>query len=280
MLLQQKFMSQFAGVLTANKLDAEAIFNDNASTSTIAYAKKDLSSLKDEDFPVSDAEINDLYNTEKNRYRINEPQHMVSYIAVDVVPSTDDLAAAQKEVEDAMVGLRLNEGTEAVASNGKFYVNRVSATATSLAPALRKAVPGMAKDSVAMVSFIDNQYTIAKLLDTTTSVDSVLVDLAFINESVDADSIISRLNTGAAKADLGEALSQSQDSIWVSLLDPSIATLKDEIANAETGKYFKPANGQPGMTIRVVNRKAPRHSVRRCRNHLRRSSLQRHHSEA
>lgn len=257
MLLQQKFMSQFAGVLTANKLDAEAIFNDNASTSTIAYAKKDLSSLKDEDFPVTDTEINDLYNTEKNRYRINEPQHMVSYIAVDVVPSTDDLAAAQKEVEDAMVGLRLNEGTEAVASNGKFYVNRVSATATSLAPALRKTVPGMAKDSVAMVSFIDNQYTIAKLLDTTTSVDSVLVDLAFINESVDADSIISRLNTGAAKADLGEALSQSQDSIWVSLLDPSIATLKDEIANAETGKYFKPANGQPGMTIRVVNRKAP-----------------------
>lgn len=257
MLLQQKFMSLFTGTLTANKLDAKALFDDNATTSTIVYAKKELSSLKDEDFPVSDAEINALYEQEKNRYRINEKQSVISYIAVDVVPSTDDLAAAQREVEDALVGLRMNEGTDAVASNSKFYVNRVSATAASLAPALKKTVPTMAKDSVAMVSFIDNQYTIAKLLDVTTAVDSVLLDVAFIDEKADTDSIIASLNTGADKTQLGDAIAQSQDSVWISLLDPSIAALKDDIAGAETGSYFKPANGQNGMTIRVRSRKAP-----------------------
>lgn len=259
MLLQQKFMSQFMGTLTANKLDAKAVFDDNASTSTIAYARKDLSSLPDDEFQVSDDEINALYNTEKNRYRITEDQHMISYIAVDITPSNEDLAAAQKEVEDAVLGLRLNQGTDAVASNTKFYVNRVSAPLSTLAPALKKVAPGMAKDSVAVVSFIDNQYTIAKMLETTTSVDSVLVDLAFIDESVDADSIISRLNTGAKTVDMGEAIPQSQDSIWISLLDPSLGALKDEIANAATGIYFQPANnnGQKGMTLRVRSRKAP-----------------------
>lgn len=257
MMLQQKFMALFAGTLTANKLDAKALYEDNATTATIVYAKKDLSTLKDADFTPTDAEINDLYNQEKNRYRINEKQVVISYIAVDVVPSTDDLAAAQREVEDAIVGLRMNEGTDAVASNGKFYVNRVSATEASLAPALKKAVPSMAKDSVAMISFIDNQYTIAKLLDVTTSIDSVLVDVAFINETADADSIIARLNTGASKIDMGDAIAQSQDSMWVSLLDPGIAQFKDQIATAETGSYFKPEGAQNGMTMRVRSRKAP-----------------------
>lgn len=257
MMLQQKFMALFAGTLTANKLDAKALYEDNATTSTIVYAKNDLSTLKDADFTPTDAEINDLYNQEKNRYRINEKQVVISYIAVDVVPSTDDLAAAQREVEDAIVGLRMNEGTDAVASNGKFYVNRVSATEASLAPALKKAVPSMAKDSVAMISFIDNQYTIAKLLDVTTSIDSVLVDVAFINETADADSVIARLNTGASKIDMGDAIAQSQDSMWVSLLDPGIAQFKDQIATAETGSYFKPEGGQNGMTMRVRSRKAP-----------------------
>lgn len=257
MMLQQKFMALFAGTLTANKLDAKALYEDNATTSTIVYAKKDLSTLKDADFTPTDAEINDLYNQEKNRYRINEKQVVINYIAVDVVPSADDLAAAQREVEDAIVGLRMNEGTDAVASNGKFYVNRVSTTEASLAPALKKAVPSMAKDSVAMISFIDNQYTIAKLLDVTTSIDSVLVDVAFINETADADSVIARLNTGASKIDMGDAIAQSQDSMWVSLLDPGIAQFKDQIATAETGSYFKPEGGQNGMTMRVRSRKAP-----------------------
>lgn len=257
MMLQQKFMALFAGTLTANKLDAKALYEDNATTSTIVYAKKDLSTLKDADFTPTDAEINDLYNQEKNRYRINEKQVVINYIAVDVVPSTDDLAAAQREVEDAIVGLRMNEGTDAVASNGKFYVNRVSTTEASLAPALKKAVPSMAKDSVAMISFIDNQYTIAKLLDVTTSIDSVLVDVAFINETADADSVIARLNTGASKIDMDDAIAQSQDSMWVSLLDPGIAQFKDQIATAETGSYFKPEGGQNGMTMRVRSRKAP-----------------------
>ena len=257
MLLQQKFMTLFSGTLAANKLDAKAIFEDNATTSTIAYAKKELSTLNDADFPVTDAEINDLYNKEKNRYRISEKQSLINYITVDIVPSTEDLAAAQTEVEDAIVSLRLNEGTDAVASNSRFYVNRVSAPDYSLAPALKKAVPEMAKDSVQMLSFIDNQYTIVKLLDVTTSIDSVLVDVAFINENVDADSIIAKLNTGADKIEYADAIAQQQDSVWVSLLDPAMAAFKDEITDTETNKYFKPSAGQNGMTMRVRTRKAP-----------------------
>ncbi len=259
MLLSQKFISMFQGTLTANKLDAKAIFDENASTSTISYARKDFTSLKEEDFPVSAEEIKALYKEEKTRFRISEPQYLLNYISVDITPSTEDLAAAQKEVEDAMIGLRLNPGTDAVSGNSKFYVNRVSAPVSTLAPALRKAVTGMTVDSAAVVAFVDNQYTIAKLLDVTTSVDSVLLDVAFIDENVAADSIIGLLNTGAKAGELANAIVQHQDSVWVSLLAPGMAPMKEELLNAETGRYFTPSNGnvQNGMTVRVRSRKEP-----------------------
>lgn len=259
MLLSQKFLSLFQGTLTANKLDAKALFEENATTSTIAYARKDFSTLKEEDFPVSAEELKAAYKEEKNRFRLSSPQYLLNYITVDINPSADDLAAAQKEVEDAVMGLTMNPGTDAVSGNGKFYVNRVSATAASMAPALRNAVTGMAVDSVTVVAFVDNQYTIAKLLDVTTSVDSVLLDYAFINENVAADSIMGLLNTGAKAGDLTEAIVEHQDSTWVSLLAPGMATMKEELANAETGRYFAPVNnnGNAGMAVRVRSRKAP-----------------------
>ncbi len=259
MLLQQKFMSQFMGTITANKIDAKALFDDNATTSTIVYAKKDLSSLNNDDFQVSDDEIAALYNEEKNRYRINEKQYMLNYIAVDINPSADDLSAARKEVEDAVYGLRMNEGTDAVASNGKFYVNRVNQPLSSLSAAMKKVAPTMSVDSATIVSFMNNEYTIAKLLGTTTAVDSVLLDIAFVNEKANADSIIGCLNAGQKPSDLGDAIAGSQDSVWVSLLNPSLGALKDEIAEAATGSYFAPTNnnGQAGMTLRVRTRRAP-----------------------
>ena len=82
MLLQQKFQNLFAGTLVANELDAKALYDDNAATAHIIYAKKDFSSLKDDDFEVSDSDINALYNKDKNRYALDEPTRTVSYIAV------------------------------------------------------------------------------------------------------------------------------------------------------------------------------------------------------
>ncbi len=256
LLLQQKFMSMFTGALTANKLDAQAVYEDNASTSTIAYAKADFSQLKDDDFPVSDSEISALYNQEKNRYRIMEPQTMISYVTVDIAPSEADRLAAEKDVEGAVAALKAQEGTEGIAADSKFYVNRVSATASKLATNLKNNLEKLQADTVSVISTYDNRYTIAKLLGTTTSVDSVLLDLAYLNEGVNADSIIASLNAGV---DSIAEVAQKNDSVWVSLTDPSMTILRDEISAAETGRFFAPksAGANPNMGIRVRAKKAP-----------------------
>ncbi len=258
LLLQQKFMSMFTGALTANKLDARAVYEDNASTSTIAYAKADFGQLKDDDFPVSDSEISTLYNQEKNRYRIMEPQTVISYLTVDIVPSEADRLAAEKDVEGAIAALKEQEGTEGIAGDSKFYVNRVSATGAKLATNLKNALEKIEADTVTVVSTYDNRYTIAKLLGTTTAVDSVLLDIAYLNEGIDVDSIAGCLNNGV-KADSIAEVMQKNDSVWIALTDPSMVILRDEISEAETGRFFIPksAGANRNMAVRVRSKKAP-----------------------
>lgn len=259
MLLTSKFNNLFFGALTANKLDARAAYDDNAVTSTIAYARRELSSLPDKDFQPTDNALQDLYAQERNRYRIEEPQYAVDYITVDIRPSEADLAGGQKVVEDALMGLRMNPGTESLEGDSHFYVNRVSAPEAKLAPALRKSLDKIIADSVTMVQFVDNTYTLAKLLGRTTQVDSVLLDMVALSPELDNDSILGLLNSGKRPAELGKAVAQAQDSVWMSLLDPQVATMKDELAQAATGLYFKPQNnnGNTSLALRIRTRRAP-----------------------
>lgn len=257
MLLSQKFSSLFTGALPANKLDAKAYYDDNATTSTIAYVRKDYSTLADDDFKPTDADIEAIYNEEKNRFRIDENQFVIDYITVEIVPSKADLDLAAADVNKALAELKTTEGTEALAGNSKFYVNRVSSPKSKLAPALSRALDKLTADTVAQVSFFDNKYTLAKLLSVTEDTDSVLLDMAVFAEGAAADSVLNSLNTGAKPADLGEKLiAQSQDSVWVSLVDPQLALVKDDIANAQTGTYFMSKNN-PGVAMKVRSRKAP-----------------------
>ena len=226
MLLSQKFSALFSGALPANKLDAKAY-------------------------------IEAVYNEEKNRFRIDEAQYIIDYITVDIVPSKTDLDAAAADVNKALAGLRMTPGTEALADNSKFYVNRVSAPKSKLSSSLRNALDKITADTVAQVSFYDYKYTLAKLLGVTENVDSVLLDMAVFAEGAAADSVLNALNTGKRPADLGEKLiAQSQDSVWVSLVDPNLALVKDDIQNAEAGTYFTSKNN-PGVAMKIRTRKAP-----------------------
>lgn len=257
MLLSQKFSNLFQGALPANKLDAKAYYEDNASTSTIAYVRKDYTTLNDDDFKPTEAEIEAIYKEEKNRFRIDEAQYVIDYITVDIAPSKADLDLAAADVNKALSGLKETPGTEAVAGNSKFYVNRVSAPKSKLAPMLSRSLDRLTADTVTQVSFFDNKYTLAKLLSVTEDTDSVLLDMAIFAEGAAADSVLNRLNSGARPADLGEKLiAQSQDSVWVSLVDPQLAMIKDEVAAAQTGTYFTSKNN-PGVAMKVRSRKAP-----------------------
>lgn len=188
LLRMQKLGNLFTGAITANALDAKALYDENATTTHIAYAKKDYASLANDQFPVSASEIKDMWSKEKNGYRLDEETRLVNYITVNIAPSAEDNIAAQQAVEEAIANLKATPGTEGVSNDFNFNVERISQPASRITNAqLKSFATSTAVDSVSIVSYTNNVYTIGKLLGSKVEVDSVNVDmLAFQAQTLNA----------------------------------------------------------------------------------------------
>ena len=259
-LLQAKFANLFSGAIVANKLDAKAIYDENATTSNIVYAKKPYTAIPDDQVEVSDAEIKAEYDRTRNRYRINEETRSVNYIAVNIAPSTEDRAAAGKAVEEAVTALRQNDGTKGIADLQGFITDRqtMSVIRDNL---LKKFADSAAVNDVKVINSVGDNYTIAKLLGKKAEVDSVNIDfLAVQGSRAQVDSLVNALNNGTTweQASTSPLVSQAQDSTWLSLVDANYASIKDLLTNANVGTYFAPDTlDQGGRIFRVRARRQP-----------------------
>lgn len=240
-LRQQKLGNLFSGALTANRLDAKSYYDDNATTATVVYTRKDFSSLNSDDFEVTPAEIEKAYNADKKRYAIKEQQRPIDYIIVDIVPSPDDLLAAQQEVEGAIIALREQPGTEAVSGNLNFVVNRASRPLSRLSAPVRNNIDSLRRDGVRLLSFANNRYSIAKLIDVEQRVDSIDVEFVAVpGNAAHRDSVIALLNAGQAPDSLivKGLIPQAPVAQSLSLLDPNISQYSEALAANPAGVWF------------------------------------------
>ncbi len=260
-MLAQKFNFLFSGAITANQLDAKAIYDEEAATSTIVFAKKDFSALEDDKYPVSQSEVKDAWNKEKGAYKIDEETRLVNYITVNITPSADDNMAAQKAVEEAVANLKASEGTEGVNNDINFNVTRVNQPEYRIANNQLKNFAKTAEaNSVEIISYANDEYTIAKMFGTTSEVDSVQFEaVAFQGSAAQIDSMVNVLNAGKALAEVeGTAGVQgTQPTTWMTLVGVN-TPIKEKLVEAETGRFFvgDSLNGN-AVIYRVVKRNAP-----------------------
>ncbi|MCM1028516.1 MAG: SurA N-terminal domain-containing protein [Pseudoflavonifractor sp.] len=264
MLLQQKFNNLFLGTLQANDLDAKHSWIDNTDNRNVAFVSKSYSSLADDDYPISDDDIRNQWAKNKESYRLDEPTRAISYIAVAINPSQDDLAAAETQVEDALVALRNQPGTEGIAEMTDFVVDRQTGALSRMANRQAKAFADTASiGSVAPISHIGNNYTLAKLIDKKTAVDSVNINVAAVMAPrQQLDSIINGLNNGSVTFESLAQIpnTQSQTDLWLTLTDPQYSEIAEIINSAPLNNYFTPdtaASAQMGRIFCVNERKAP-----------------------
>lgn len=260
-LLQQKLINLFTGALTANDLDAHSYYDDNAHTAKIAYARKEFSSVADDDVEITADDMRDIYNSRKNRYLLKEETRPVQYIAVDILPSEADKQAAQVEVEEALEALRRQPGTEGVSGNLNFVVNRNSQPRESLSPTLKNEIDSLTADNVRLVSLRNNVYTIAKLINTYSDVDSITVDMVAISgEAAHRDSVVNLLNNGVAIDSL-----IAQGLIDDSMVDqtvyvPATGALAETLTTSPLNQFVMPeiaATPEGGNAYRVTKRNQP-----------------------
>ncbi len=267
-LRQAKYQMQFQA-LTANKLDAQQYYDENARTATLAMVRQNYTTLPDDDFKVTDDEINARYKQEKGIFKVDKETRIVDYILVRPTPSADDYATAKAEVDEAMINLVKLPDTDGVSGNYNFTIETIESPVSAISDNLIKnSVESLKSDSagVKMLQFANNQYTIAKLLKSYVASDTANIDIIAV-EKANADSVLSKLNAGADVASLGEKVLQSQLDFAMPTLNSDFDLLKKQYDAAGQGKYFvldMPGNQDPNTVVisRLVKYNAPSEIVK------------------
>lgn len=227
-LLTQKYQVLLSQAFLSNPEEAKLAFAGRTEESDLLLAALPAASVSDDAVNVTDEELKNKYNEDKEQYKQYIETRDVKVIDVQVTASNADKKAAEAEMADAASKL-------ASATNNTTAGNVVRQTTSLLAYSdvykTKDAFPAMISsnlDSAAVGSVkapaydaMTNTYYTYKVLGKKTEADSVLFrqvgvigkDEADIAKK--ADSIMTALNSGANFKDLAKKYNQTGDSTWL-----------------------------------------------------------------
>lgn len=255
----------FNGLFTANELDAKQAYDAINKNYHVSFTSKELASLPDDEFQVSDAEIKAEWNKNKEKYALENEMRTIKYFTVLLNPSVEDNMAAENAVNTAIAGLNEKPGVEAIASDVNFNIKtKVYAPSQIKDLQLKNFVDTAKVGQAVVVSKLDKTYNIAKLLSAKNEMDSVNVSVIQMSDSLTFDSVMNAVNNGAAvKTFIAEnnGKTQGADSVWIRLSEPNTdKDLKSKILKASAGQKIAidtVANGQQIYALYVVNKTTP-----------------------
>ena len=257
-----KLQNLVAGCMQANDLDRAQMLEDAATTNVVTFVKKDFASLPDDKYNVTDAELKAEWEKMKPMFRIEEPLRAIHYIAVNIEPSPEDIAAADKIADAAYIALQKGRGVDSVSLLGTVKIDTAMLTKDRLPSKVRDFFAGAEVGTTRRDSTAGNKYTMYKLINKQLSLDSV--QLSYVVVQGDAkmqQSVMDELNAGKTLDDMMKAYPQKVDGKlddWQRLYTTP-DSLKNKVANATPGVYFVYNSGEQGATLlKVGEKKAPK----------------------
>lgn len=214
--LEEKYTTLLAKALSANKIDAEDNFKGSAETSDIVYAMQAYASIPDSTIQVSKSEVEKLYNQRKESFKQAETK-VLSYVSVDIVPSTEDFDKAKEDIESLRSEFASSDNVaDIVNENSDVPYQNVYASAGTFDADLRQFATTAEIGDVHGPIFADNKYRMFKLIAKETAPDSVKVSHIMLAGMTDAqitamaDSLIGVLKGGADFATVAAENSMDQ----------------------------------------------------------------------
>lgn len=264
-LKNKKVATLLAGLFQANELDKKALFEENAVTSEIAYVKSEYSALNDEEYKATEAELKAEYEKQKKFFALDEETRKGLVIAVDVVPSADDLAQAKALIDTTLAVLRANEGVNDIRSNRELIVVegtvQLKDILTSPYSIFKNFIESAKVGDVSDADFTQNVYTIAKLNGKKMEIDSINYDVVQVmGDAKLQDSILTALNNGA---DVNELVKSNPKSVMANTDQWQIMTgvtdsIKNKIFNAGNKYFTLNANDQQAALVKVNKKATPK----------------------
>lgn len=259
------------GTFQANDLDKKAMHENYIQTSQVTLASMPYGKIDEKKYKVTDAELQQAYQKEKNRFKVDEPTKYVSFITKNVAPSNADRAASQKlaqKVKQEMTaqGAQLSKDSKkAGVATSRRQLRSSDIPAGPVRNFITTAEPGQ----IDIVAENLQGFTIIKMGSHQTDIDSLKLNIVQVAGSTLPDKVLARLNAGLSVDSLSTAFSpdsvMAQTDQWISLYSQAgkVQDLKesqiDSLVNAG-GKYITLVT-QPGagaVLANLIEKKAPK----------------------
>lgn len=263
-LKYQKIGVLLSGAIQANDLDKEAIAADMSTASTVDLVNVPYSSLDNKDFPVSDEELQARYEKEKSQFKTEDEIRKIHYIAVNIVPSQDDLAKAQKLFNSVDSTLRVTMGVESVRNISELTINQRTVRSNDVDAATREFIASAAEGAVSAPRFRSDEHSLVKLLSKKMDVDSVNVDMLQVQGAKKVqDSVLNLLNSGKPFAEVADnKVAGGQQNMWMNLMqmgvDSKSVEAKKKLLAAGSEYFVIDSNDNAALIYRVNEKRAPK----------------------
>ena len=268
MIRQSVYQRLLVGTVRPNDLDKKALYNDYIATSNVDMAFLPFGNLDEKTYPVSDQEIKDRYNKEKELYSVKEPTREISFIAVTVTPSDADQKASRELAAKTVASLAGGRELPKEIKKEGVNITRHALRASDIpAGPAKDFILNSAVDSVRLVSDNINGFTVVRIAGRTADVDSIQLNIVSaandkygnkvmtaLNSGLPADSVMSRFSADSVAAQLKQ---------WIPLYTADGATnalpksTLDSLKNAG-GRFIAIQEGPQGMVMaQIVKQNAP-----------------------
>lgn len=266
--LEEKYTSLVAGTILVNDAEAKSYYNDSKNIANISYVVEKYTALSDSSVTVSDDELKTLYNQRKNSYKLDTELRKISYFIKDVVPSEEDYAEVEKEMNVAFEKLKASENPSSVVTeySGNQYIDAF--VSLSALPADAKAfaesssigqVYGPARDGQSFIMY--------KLIDKTIAPDSLRLQILPMPQGVDpkaaasiVDSIQNVIKGGESFTDIANKMSPGSNGGeigWVNEMMLASAGIAKECFGASQGDVLKVTIGGQPQLVRIAEKTKP-----------------------
>lgn len=270
LIKRQKYQQLLAGTVKANELDKKALYNDYVATNDISLVYRPYGNLDEKKYPVSDAEINEAYNSEKSLYEVYEPTKEVSFIAIPIVASDADRAAAKKLAQDVLAALNDSTGGDLpkdIKKEGVVMTRSNVRMKDVTAGAVKNFVAEAGAGAVKLVTENLRGFDIVKMGKRSYEVDSIQLNIINVAGDKLPAKVAARLNAGLPVDSLSKEFSAdsvfAQKEQWIPLFAAGGATNAlsssqlDSLRNAG-GKYVTVmATPQAAVLAKIVKQNAP-----------------------
>lgn len=271
--LEEKYASLVGATALVTDLEATAMADESKNSADILYVVSKYDAISDSTLKASDEDLKKLYDLRKNNFKLDGPRSKISYFVKDVVPSEEDYAAVDKQMQEAYTKLSTTDNPASVVLEYSANPYTDAFIPVSILPEqLKEFAQSGSIGQIDGPSRQGQNFVMNKIIDRSVGPDSVFLQAIILPPSLNAqasnviiDSIHNVIKAGKAFADVANELNPQSNGGEIGMtseLDLTGAGIAKECFAAAPGSVLKlTMNGRPQL-FRIVSKNQPTSKVK------------------